>query len=585
MTFREAADRESGLCYNIGVQVNLLFDCPKKGASMKQSSNKKSREATAFLYERLSRDDNLEGESYSIGNQKKLLTKVAKEKGYTNLVHFLDDGISGVTMNRPGFVEMMQQLEQGKASAVFVKDLSRLGRNYIEVGRLTEEFFPDHDIRLVAVSDNIDTAEGENELAPIRNLFNEWYARDISKKRRISNKIKGNSGEPMGLPPYGYIKDPNNPKHWVIDEEAAQVVRRIFDMTLEGFGTEQIATQFEKEGILTPQAYWIQKGIGRPGKTKTRPATKWNGSTITHLLYQQEYCGDVLNFKTYSKSYKFKKRLPTPEDQQMIFENTHPALVEQEAWEQVQRLREGRPRPTKQGEMALFSGLLFCADCGSPLRAHRGQNISKNQECYCCGKYRDRTNSCTMHYIRAVVLENLVLENLKQTVTFALENEQEFVRRLMNRSAKEQQKQIQSMKKELAAKERRIGELDNIIKRLYEDNLSGKLSDERFKILSADYEKEQRDTRSEIADIQKQVNEAESKVIKIDSFLKIARKYTSFEELSRGMLHDLIEKIVIHEGDKSSGHRQQKIDIYYTFIGEVGATQLVAQLELKGKAA
>ena len=200
MTFREAADRESGLCYNIGVQVNLLFDCPKKGASMKQSSNKKSREATAFLYERLSRDDNLEGESYSIGNQKKLLTKVAKEKGYTNLVHFLDDGISGVTMNRPGFVEMMQQLEQGKASAVFVKDLSRLGRNYIEVGRLTEEFFPDHDIRLVAVSDNIDTAEGENELAPIRNLFNEWYARDISKKRRISNKIKGNSGEPMGLP-------------------------------------------------------------------------------------------------------------------------------------------------------------------------------------------------------------------------------------------------------------------------------------------------------------------------------------------------------------------------------------------------
>ena len=218
---------------------------------MKQSSNKKSREATAFLYERLSRDDNLEGESYSIGNQKKLLTKVAKEKGYTNLVHFLDDGISGVTMNRPGFVEMMQQLEQGKASAVFVKDLSRLGRNYIEVGRLTEEFFPDHDIRLVAVSDNIDTAEGENELAPIRNLFNEWYARDISKKRRISNKIKGNSGEPMGLPPYGYIKDPNNPKHWVIDEEAAQVVRRIFDMTLEGFGTEQIATQFEKEGIST----------------------------------------------------------------------------------------------------------------------------------------------------------------------------------------------------------------------------------------------------------------------------------------------------------------------------------------------
>ena len=228
---------------------------------MKQSNNnKKSRDVTAFLYERLSRDDNMDGESYSIGNQKKLLTKVAKEKGYTNLVHFFDDGISGVTMDRPGFADMIQQLEQGKAAAVFVKDLSRLGRNYIEVGRLTEEFFPNHDIRLVAVSDNIDTDEGENELAPIRNLFNEWYARDISKKRRISNKIKGNAGEPMGQPPYGYIKDPENPKRWIVDEEAARVVRRIYRMTLEGVGTEQIAAKLEEDGILTPRAYWHSCG-------------------------------------------------------------------------------------------------------------------------------------------------------------------------------------------------------------------------------------------------------------------------------------------------------------------------------------
>lgn len=274
---------------------------------MRQSNHKKSRDMTAFLYERLSRDDNLEGESYSIGNQKKLLTKVAKEKGYTNLVHFLDDGISGVTMDRPGFVEMIRQLEQGRATAVFVKDLSRLGRNYIEVGRLTEEFFPEHDIRLVAVSDNIDTAEGENELAPIRNLFNEWYARDISKKRRISNKIKGNAGEPMGQPPYGYIKDPNNPKRWIVDDEAAQVVRRIYSMTLEGYGTEQIATQLERDEILTPRAYWLKKGIKRPGKGKQQPATKWNSSTVTKILSLQEYCGDILNFKTYSKSYKKKR--------------------------------------------------------------------------------------------------------------------------------------------------------------------------------------------------------------------------------------------------------------------------------------
>ena len=317
---------------------------------MRQSNNKKSRDVTAFLYERLSRDDNLEGESYSIGNQKKLLTKVAKEKGYTNLVHFLDDGISGVTMDRPGFVEMIRQLEEGRAAAVFVKDLSRLGRNYIEVGRLTEEFFPEHDIRLVAVSDNIDTAEGENELAPIRNLFNEWYARDISKKRRISNKIKGNAGEPMGQPPYGYIKDPDNPKRWIVDDEAAQVVRRIYGMTLDGLGTEQIAAQLEREGILTPRAYWLQKGIKRPGKGKQQPPTKWNSSTITKILSLQEYCGDILNFKTYSKSYKNKKRIENDRENWVIFKDVHESIIDRAVWEQVQQKRgKIRKRRTNDG--------------------------------------------------------------------------------------------------------------------------------------------------------------------------------------------------------------------------------------------
>lgn len=338
---------------------------------MKQSNNKKSRDVTAFLYERLSRDDNLEGESYSIGNQKKLLAKVAKEKGYTNLVHFLDDGISGVTMDRPGFVEMICQLEQGKAAAVFVKDLSRLGRNYIEVGRLTEEFFPDHDIRLVAVSDNIDTAEGENELAPIRNLFNEWYARDISKKRRISNKIKGNAGEPMGQPPYGYIKDPNDPKHWIVDDEAAQVVRRVYSMTLEGFGTEQIAAQLEKDDVLTPRAYWLTKGIKRPGKGKQQPPTKWNSSTITKILSLQEYCGDILNFKTYSKSYKNKKRIDNDRENWVVFQDVHEAIIERAVYEQVQQKRgKIRKRRTNNGEHNMFSGLLVCADCGSNLHFH-----------------------------------------------------------------------------------------------------------------------------------------------------------------------------------------------------------------------
>lgn len=290
---------------------------------------------------------------------------MAKEKGYTNLVHFLDDGISGVTMDRPGFVEMIRQLEQGRAAAVFVKDLSRLGRNYIEVGRLTEEFFPEHDIRLVAVSDNIDTAEGENELAPIRNLFNEWYARYISKKRRISNKIKGNAGEPMGQPPYGYIKDPSNPKRWIVDDEAAQVVRRIYSMTLEGYGTEQIAAQLEKDEILTPRAYWLKKGIKRPGKGKQQPATKWNSSTVTKILSLQEYCGDILNFKTYSKSYKNKKRLENDRENWVIFKDVHEPIIERSVFEQVQQKRgKIRKRRTNEGEHNMFSGLLVCADCG-----------------------------------------------------------------------------------------------------------------------------------------------------------------------------------------------------------------------------
>lgn len=276
---------------------------------MKQSSSRKNREDTAFLYPRLSRDDNLDGDSYSIQNQKKLLTKAAKDMGYTNLVTFCDDGVSGVTMDRPGFNAMIAELEKGHAAAVFVKDMSRLGRNYIEVGRLMEEFFPEHDIRLVAVSDGIDTAEGESEMAPIKNLFNEWYARDISKKRRISNKIKGNAGEPMGQPPYGYMKDPDNLKHWLVDDEPAAVVRRIYRMTMDGLGTEQIATRLEEEGVLTPMAYWQSKGINRPGKRKDAPPTKWNSSSVIKILSSQEYCGDILNFKTYSKSYKLKKRI------------------------------------------------------------------------------------------------------------------------------------------------------------------------------------------------------------------------------------------------------------------------------------
>ena len=461
---------------------------------MKQSNNKKSRDVTAFLYERLSRDDNLEGESYSIGNQKKLLAKVAKEKGYTNLVHFLDDGISGVTMDRPGFVEMIRQLEQGKAAAVFVKDLSRLGRNYIEVGRLTEEFFPDHDIRLVAVSDNIDTAEGENELAPIRNLFNEWYARDISKKRRISNKIKGNAGEPMGQPPYGYIKDPNDPKHWIVDDEATQVVRRVYSMTLEGFGTEQIATQLEKDGVLTPRAYWLTKGLKRPGKGKQQPPTKWNSSTITKILSLQEYCGDILNFKTYSKSYKNKKRIDNDRENWVVFQDVHEAIIERAVYEQVQQKRgKIRKRRTNNGEHNMFSGLLVCADCGSNLHFHFNQG-NPEIKYFNCSNYKGNRGTCTStHYVRVDFLEEVVLGEIRRLTKFASLYEDEFVKAVIGHSQQAEQTDRKLKEKELKTLLARDEELDGLFERIYEDNVSGKLSDDRFAKMSRRYEDEQKE--------------------------------------------------------------------------------------------
>ena len=537
---------------------------------MRQSNNKKSRDVTAFLYERLSRDDNLEGESYSIGNQKKLLTKVAKEKGYTNLVHFLDDGISGVTMDRPGFVEMIQQLEQGRAAAVFVKDLSRLGRNYIEVGRLTEEFFPEHDIRLVAVSDNIDTAEGENELAPIRNLFNEWYARDISKKRRISNKIKGNAGEPMGQPPYGYIKDPNNPKRWIVDDEAAQVVRRIYSMTLEGYGTEQIATQLERDEILTPRAYWLKKGIKRPGKGKQQPATKWNSSTVTKILSLQEYCGDILNFKTYSKSYKNKKRLENDRENWVIFKDVHEPIIERSVFEQVQQKRgKIRKRRTNEGEHNMFSGLLVCADCGSNLHFHFNQG-NPEIKYFNCSNYKGNRGSCTStHYVRVDFLEQVVLGEIRRLTKFASLYEDEFLKAVIGHSQQAAETDRKLKEKELKALLARDEELDGLFERIYEDNVSGKLSDDRFAKMSRRYEDEQKELAEKIKKLRSEIEKQSSQAMTTDMFISLVRKYTRARKLTPRMLNELVEKIEVYNAEKIDGVWEQRLRIHYNCVGEI----------------
>ena len=537
---------------------------------MKQSNNKKSRDVTAFLYERLSRDDNLEGESYSIGNQKKLLAKVAKEKGYTNLVHFLDDGISGVTMDRPGFVEMICQLEQGKAAAVFVKDLSRLGRNYIEVGRLTEEFFPNHDIRLVAVSDNIDTAEGENELAPIRNLFNEWYARDISKKRRISNKIKGNAGEPMGQPPYGYIKDPNDPKHWIVDDEAAQVVRRVYSMTLEGFGTEQIAAQLEKDDVLTPRAYWLTKGIKRPGKGKQQPPTKWNSSTITKILSLQEYCGDILNFKTYSKSYKNKKRIDNDRENWVVFQDVHEAIIERAMYEQVQQKRgKIRKRRTNNGEHNMFSGLLVCADCGSNLHFHFNQG-NPEIKYFNCSNYKGNRGTCTStHYVRVDFLEEVVLGEIRRLTKFASLYEDEFVKAVIGHSQQAEQTDRKLKEKELKTLLARDEELDGLFERIYEDNVSGKLSDDRFAKMSRRYEDEQKELAEKIKKLRSEIEKQSSRSMTTDMFIGLVRKYTRARKLTPRMLNELIEKIEVFNAEKIDGVWEQRLRIHYNCVGTI----------------
>ena len=540
---------------------------------MKQSNNnKKSRDVTAFLYERLSRDDNMDGESYSIGNQKKLLIKVAKEKGYTNLVHFFDDGISGVTMDRPGFADMIQQLEQGKAAAVFVKDLSRLGRNYIEVGRLTEEFFPNHDIRLVAVSDNIDTDEGENELAPIRNLFNEWYARDISKKRRISNKIKGNAGEPMGQPPYGYVKDPENPKRWIVDEEAARVVRRIYRMTLEGVGTEQIAAKLEEDGVLTPRAYWHSKGINRPGKVKDLPPTHWNSSSVIKMLSVQEYCGDILNFKTYSKSYKNKKRLENDRENWAIFKDVHEPIIERAVFEQVQQKRgKMRKRQAKDGERSMFSGLLVCADCGSNLHFHFNQG-NPEIKYFNCSNYKGNRGTCgSTHYVRVDFLEQVVLGEIRRLTKYAGLYEDDFLKEVIGHSRQAEETERRLKEKELKSLLARDDELDGLFERIYEDNVSGKLSDDRFAKMSRRYEEEQKELSEKIKKLRSEIEKQSSRATSTDMFVSIVRKYTRARKLTPRMLNELVEKIEVYNAEKIDGEWVQRLRIHYNCVGEMNS--------------
>ncbi len=529
----------------------------------------KTRDNTASLYLRLSRDDNLEGESYSISNQKKLLTKVAKEKGYTNLLIYIDDGISGVTMQRPDYIRMIEDFENNKSSALFVKDLSRIGRNYIEVGKLTEEFLPEHDIRLVAVSDGIDSQEGESEFAPIKNLFNEWYARDISKKRRISNKIKGNSGEPLGLPPYGYVKDPHG-KGRIIDDEAASVVRKIYDLCDSGKGSLQIADILSQQKIPIPTYYWINKGCGRSGKKESSDPYKWNSQTVSKILDRQEYCGNLINFKTYSLSYKNKKRHENTKENMVVFENIHEPIIERSLWERVQQKRSRKYRRKLQanGEKNMFSGLLICADCGSNMGYHFNQGNHEITYFNCSGYNKGKRKICnSTHYIRTDFLEQVVLGEIKRLTKFAQKYENEFAKHVMGATMKNLEEEISLKEKELLKLQAKDKELDVLYEKIYEDNALGKINDERFSKLSSKYDEEQKEINDKIKVLTDEISEKKSKTVTSDMFLRAVRKYTRIKKLTPQILNELIEKIEVYQSEKIDGKTVQKLRIHYNCIG------------------
>ena len=535
---------------------------------MKQSS-KKHELGTAALYCRLSRDDNMDSESNSIQNQRKILQKAAKDKGYTDTVFFVDDGITGTTMKRPGFQKMLTAIEAGYISAVFVKDLSRLGRNYIEVGKLTEEFFPLHDIRLVAVSDGVDSDEGEDDFTPFKNIMNEYYAKDISKKRRIVNKMKGNAGVPLSPPPYGYIKNPDDPRFWVVEPEAAEVVRRIYRMALEGYGLAETAAQLAADGVVNPTYYWRSRGTSRGGSKSTVEPTKWGHTTVKKILTLQEYCGDVINFKSYSKSYKMKKRIENPEENRAIFLNVHEAIIDRQTWEKVQALQKGtrRKKPTVTQEPSVFSGLLKCPECGGNLNFHFNQN-NHDIKFFSCQNHNSGYRKCSKtHYIRLDFLEQVVLYEVKRLACFASEYENDFIKAMIGCSAKVAENGRIRKQRELDALTARDRELDMLFERLYEDNVAGKIDDARFAKMSKRYEQEQGENAKKIKALRLELKKDESKRMDIDDFLETVRRYTDATTITKRMVAELIDHIEVYHAEKQDGITNQRVDIHYNCIG------------------
>ena len=534
-----------------------------------QSKKKQDKAGITALYCRLSRDDGVEGDSNSVANQKKLLKRFAKENGLTNTRYYVDDGYTGTNFERPGFQKMIEDIDLGYISTVIVKDLSRLGRRYDMVGYYMDTYFPDRDVRFIAVNDNIDSDEGESEIAPFKNVLNEFYARNISKKCRSSYRIRGSTGEPLAPPPYGYIKSPDNPKKWVIDPEAAQVVRDIFKMALEGKSNETIARILQERKVLIPMAYWQEKGIRKGGKVTQPNKYKWCKTTVTKILTQQEYCGDIINFKTYSKSYKLKQRIPNSPEDMFILPDTQDAIVSQAQWDRVQELRKNKRRPTKAERQGLFSGLLFCPDCGNKLHFATCKNFDGKQDHYVCSSYKSGRGTCSAHYIREDVLRELVLERIQAVNAYIRSDVEGFQEEWLHYRRADQERDIREDQKRMEQAKKRLATLDVVMSRLYEDYALGEISKEKYKKMTADYEAEQERLKLEIETTEEWVEQRQAMGDDLDAFIALTKKYVDVTELTQTIVNEYIKKIIIHAPDKSGGKRRQKVEIFFNFVDDV----------------
>lgn len=527
--------------------------------------NRQSTEKITALYCRLSQDDGREGESNSIVNQKAMLKEYALKNHFKNIKFFVDDGWSGTNFDRPSFRELESLVEDGKVGIIIVKDMSRLGRNYLQVGMYTDVVFPDNDVRFIAINDNVDSlVQTEFDMTPIRNFCNELYARDTAKKIKSSFKLKGERGEHLAsTPPFGYMKNPNNTKEWIIDEDAAKTVRYIFQLCVNGLGPTQIAKRLQAEKILTPTAYWNQqKGLDLP-----LYPYKWVNETISRILEKVDYTGCTENFKTTSKNYRSKKRIDNPKDKRLIFEDTQPAIIDKVTFDTVQEIRKHKRRRTTTGKLSLFSGKVFCADCGEKLYYCTTNDFDESKDFFTCANYRSNTGSCSAHYIRNVTLYKLVFQHIKNVLTYIQQFEHTFVKKEIEKANEEHYEKVKKAKKDIVNLQMRNDNLDMLFKRLYEDMVSGRISNERFDLLSADYEQEQKQIKEEITRLQNLIDEGEQERYDLNQFLKNVRKYTDPEILTAEMVNELIDKIIVHAPDKSSGHRKQKVEINYKAVG------------------